>query len=104
MVRNLGFDGSGVNCGEIIYDDKKPLNHRNFDYRSQPIDLSNEFVDVIEAKNTSCEDINKKLDKFFSISKTELIKTDIAYMLSQIIGLNHMRKLVGNTSLFEKNV
>jgi hypothetical protein len=101
MVRNWGFDGSGVNCGEIIYDDKKVLNHRNFDYRIQYIDLNNEFLDVRETKNTSFEDTNQKLDKFFSISKKELLRTDMAYILSQIIGLNLMRKVVGDRTLFE---
>jgi hypothetical protein len=93
-VKNWGYDGSGINCDEIQFDSNKITNHRNFDFTQQVIDTNYGFGDIGVCINVSDIEMNHILDKFFCISSKELLRADVAYLLSHIIGLENTRKLV----------
>lgn len=93
-VRNWGYDGSGVNCGEIHFDKNKSINHRNFNFDKQTIDTECEFEYIKETYNVGNDETDQLVDGFFRISNKEVFRTDVVYLLSHIIGLENTRKLV----------
>ncbi len=100
-VRNWGYDGSGVNCGEIKYNAGENVTHRNFSFEMQELDESLSFEEIMEESSLKEEEINAMLDTFFFIGKRERIKVRVAYMVSRIIGLKRTRRLIGSKVIME---
>ncbi len=92
-VINRGYDGSGEDCMELVFDESKPLNHRNYPYDKQPIDKETVFDEVIE-ENIENEKLYEYFDKFFLINNKELNRTKIAYMFSRIFGISFTKKIL----------
>jgi len=91
-VRNIGNDGSGEHCVAIKVDNNIKPTNRNYDYSSQHIDTQKSFqmsVDVIEEEN-----IENVLSEFLKVDLFELLKCDIAYRMSLIIGRKAMVRLL----------
>lgn len=99
-VRNWGYDGSGVNCDSVMTKTDDNINHRNFNFENQKVDDNQKFDELIEENILTQQQINELMSKYFIISKKELYRTKIAYYVSRIIGLNNMRKIIGNKDLF----
>lgn len=94
MVRNWGFDGSGVNCEVLNVKEKGGENHRTYDFSSQSIDsrkeyVYDEFLSLEETQNTE-----KSLNEFFEITEKEYIRTKIALELTHLAGFKKMRRLI----------
>ncbi len=89
-VRNWGYDGTGVNCGEINYNGEKKITHRNFDMSCQKLDSSKDFPQIKEAQ-VSQQVVNKYVAEFFEIPLVEKIKVDIVYICSRILGIELIR-------------
>lgn len=94
MVRNWGFDGSGINCDVLETNMSREENHRTFNFSSQNIDsredcVYDEFLSLEETRNTE-----KNLENFFSILEKEYIRTQMAFTLTRLIGLRRMRNLI----------
>lgn len=94
MVRNWGFDGSGVNCDILDVKENGGENHRTYDFSSQCIDsigthIYDEFLDGEEMKETEM-----KLNKFFCLAPKEYRRTQIALILVWILGLRRMRNII----------
>ena len=93
-ARNWGYDGTGVNCGEINFKQQKTVNHRNFLFEKQSIDQDKDFSEIVEDLMVTQDQVNELMDVYFSIPKKEYIKVKIAYFFSRIIGLNNTQKLM----------
>lgn len=91
LVRNMGNDGSGVNCVQITCDDSKTINNRNFDYASQNYNTSYS-VDI--NKFCNIENVDKQLKDFLYVSKTELFKCSIIYWLYRMVGREKVVKIL----------
>lgn len=92
-VRNWGYDGSGVHCSTLTYEKEKPITHRNFGFECQELDEENNF-EIVEEKDLSQHEINQIVSDFFQIPRIEILKTDIAYYVSKVIGIKNMRKVI----------
>ncbi len=92
-VINRGYDGSGEDCEEMVFDGSKPLNHRNYPYSRQPIDDNDIFGEVIEAIPGD-EKLYGSLDKFFTIDGKELTRTKMAHLFSRIFGIKLTKKII----------
>lgn len=100
-VRNWGYDGSGVNCGKLKFEDNEKITHRNFRFEMQHLDQNEEFQIIKETTNITISEVNKRLDGFFFNETKEKFRTDIAYIVSRILGMNRTRRIIGNNTLFE---
>jgi hypothetical protein len=100
-VRNWGYDGSGVNCGKLKFEDNEKITHRNFRFEMQHLDQNEEFQIIKETTNITISEVNKRLDGFFFNETKEKVRTDIAYNVSRILGMNRTRRIIGNNTLFE---
>lgn len=94
MVRNWGFDGSGVNCEVLDVNMSREENHRTFNFSSQNIDsrkdcIYDEFLSLEETQNTEMI-----LDNFFEIIGKEYTRTHIALNLTRLVGLRKIRCLI----------
>ena len=94
MVRNWGFDGSGVNCDILDVKENGGVNHRTYDFSTQYIDsigthIYDEFLDGEEVKETEM-----KLNNFFCLTPKEYRRTQIALILIWILGLRRMRNII----------
>ena len=94
MVRNWGFDGSGVNCDILDVKENGGVNHRTYDFSTQCIDsigthIYDEFLDGEEVKETEM-----KLNNFFCLTSKEYRRTQIALILIWILGLRRMRNII----------
>ncbi len=85
-VINRGYDGSGADCEELIFDETKSQDHRNYPYDKQPMDPGTEFGQIIE-ENINENDLFRMLDKFFAIGDNEIHRTKSAYVISRILGI-----------------
>lgn len=93
-VRNWGYDGTGVNCGEIVVRHNEKMNHRNYQFETQALDDKEHFKEITEETVISQEQINKLLDDYFSIPQKEFIKTKLAYDFSRVIGIKRIQKII----------
>lgn len=96
-VRNWGYDGSGLNCIKVMnnkIEDNGKITHREFNVQCQEIDENIEFGNVIEPVTSDAKMNDKRLDNFFRIKFGEMMKTDITYFISRVIGINSMRNLI----------
>ncbi len=93
-VRNWGYDGTGVNCGEVRYKQSNAENHRNFNFEKQVIDLEPEFGVILEDTEITPGQIDRLLDEYFCISGKEYTKTKAAYLLSRIVGLDRAQRMM----------
>lgn len=93
-VRNHGYDGTGINCGDLNYNSNKRITHRNFDISCQVLDSNSAFDEINEEKELKQIEVEKMLEQFFEIPAKELMRTEIAYLISKIIGLTNTRKLI----------
>ncbi len=93
-VRNCGYDGTGVNCGELVYRSKEKSDHRNFQYETQKIDERETFSDQIEECDVPQERIDHRMNEFFAISRKEYVRVRIAYLASRVLGIKVMRYLI----------
>ncbi|MCM1498460.1 MAG: glycosyltransferase [Clostridium sp.] len=93
-VRNCGYDGTGVNCGELAYKSWKKADHRNFQYETQKIDEQETFSNQIEECDISQRQLNDRMNAFFSVPKKEYVRVRIAYMASRLLGIKTVRRLI----------
>lgn len=96
-VRNWGYDGSGEHCAEMNVDEEKAISYRNYNYSMQPIDMD-EFPGIITERTVDEAEIDRKLDIFFEVQKKEMLRTDIAYFLSRIIGIDNTARLLSKVT------
>lgn len=93
LVRNMGYDGSGVNCGISKYHDDSKINHRNFDFSKQ------EVMEIKKLTKNECnsicsaENMREYTKTFFSLDRWELIKTDIMYWFSRVFGMKCAKRI-----------
>ena len=93
-VKNWGYDGSGEHCDSLIYDQEKPVTHRNFGTECQELD-ENDGFEIVEENELSQQEINDIVSKFFLIPNNEIVRTKAAYYLSRVIGIRNMKWLIG---------
>lgn len=94
LVKNCGYDGSGVNCGVVQFTNSDKYNHRNYDFANQPIDESNIWDELSEVSAKETIYINQLIDKFFEIPFVEYVRAYICYISVCILGLNRIRKII----------
>lgn len=92
-TRNWGYDGSGVFCQKIDFEDTKEVNSRNYNYSTQYIDQSTEF-DVLEDELNNSEANKGLMDQFDSMSKKQLLKSNIKTSLYMFLGEKNYIKVV----------
>ena len=93
-VRNWGYDGSGVHCAKIDFDNSERANHRKYDYSKQEIDTKSTF-DITKAKVCTNEKQIKELyDSFFINSFREVFLSRMIYEISILIGTPRTRKII----------
>lgn len=93
-VRNCGYDGTGVNCGDLVYQSTMESDHRNFQYETQKIDERETFSDQIEECEVPQEQISDRMNAFFAIPKKEYVKVKIAYLASRLLGVKVTRRII----------
>ena len=80
-VRNMGYDGSGVNCAEEKNVTTSSTNIYNYDFSMQPIDEAEHF----DGTKYEVSEISKKeyqlINKFFPESSFSVIKSIIKWIL-----------------------
>lgn len=47
-VRNYGYDGSGIDCSKVIYNENEKISSVNYDYSKQVIDKNRDFIPKID--------------------------------------------------------
>lgn len=90
-VRNFGFDGTGVVCGNTIGLDNTTVN--TYDYRKQEIDSSEHF-DIVLNDPQLLHENKLKLDAFEGISKRDLRLTDIKDTMIRLFGVEFAKKIM----------
>lgn len=83
-VRNWGFDGSGVVCGKIDFQDGK-ISASNYKYSSQPIDYTSCF-DIIEDRKCNMSYNKKQLNRFDFLPFKSKIRLWMKIMIYSIFG------------------
>lgn len=76
LVRNGGFDGSGVYCQEVRKTDSKVQDARNYDYSSQIIDEKESFDLIVDEESNQKINLDR-YNTFDSRTKLEIIRADI---------------------------
>lgn len=94
MVRNWGFDGTGVNCDVLSEHTSENRDHRSYEYSMQPIDENEEYVDMEVLEREQKMQIDAALNTFFRIHSKELFRTTIALYMIKLVGLKNARKLI----------
>ena len=94
LVRNCGYDGSGVNCGVIERRNSGDENHRNYNFSTQPIDEKTLWNNISEVSDAERDEINKCIDAFFKIPFWEYVRAKICYACISLLGLEKTRKLM----------
>lgn len=92
-VRNWGYDGSGVNCGEVRFRQNGKLNHRNYQFEKQTVDIDKSFGEILEDTKTTQEQLNRLLNAYFFIPNKEYVKTKSGYWFSRIVGLENTQRI-----------
>lgn len=93
-TRNIGYNGSGMNCEEILVDEKKPITAKNFDYGTQKIDLEEEYKLTVLRDFSFHKGNNQRLNCFYHVEPKERIRTIIAYLVFLILGREKTRDLL----------
>ena len=93
-VKNYGNDGSGANCDEIKFDKSISVSNRNYDYSSQDIKAVSQADYRGEISEGQADSIYMELMNFLSVPKDEIIKSDIVYYVSLLIGIKRIRYLI----------
>lgn len=68
-TRNLGFDGTGLNCSAV--EDAKGMHSMDYDYSSQPLDESDTFELVVEGDEKCLQANHDLLDKFLYVPRSK---------------------------------
>lgn len=93
-VRNIGYDGSGMNCSVIKKDSTKKVDFRNYDYGMQEIDDA-EVFDLQEKELQENEKYNNdRLNEFFKIGSIEKFKTLLIYIMCLFFGRKKINKML----------
>lgn len=93
-TRNIGYNGSGMNCEAIQVDENKPMTAKNFDYTNQIIDSEEEYTWKALPELSFFKENNKKLNRFYQVECKERIRTIIAYLVFLILGRERTRDLL----------
>lgn len=93
-TRNIGYNGTGMNCERIQVDSDKPVTSRNYDYAAQPIDESGDFEPVGVEGLSFNEENNRRLGKFYPVDRKERFRTISAYIMYLILGRKLTKKLL----------
>lgn len=93
LVKNCGYDGSGMNCGVIENTNSEKPNHRSYDFGKQPIDETHIWSDLCEVSGGQNNQINNAIDSFFAVPFAEYFRTYICYMSICILGLERTKKV-----------
>lgn len=94
MVRNWGYDGTGDNCDTLMYDTEKKTTHRNFEMRELFLNRDSFCNDIDEEKKLTQLEISRIVDEYFEVSFREKRRTFMAYLCSQIFGLQICKKII----------
>lgn len=94
LVRNCGYDGSGVNCRVVEYTDSNSSNHRNYDFARQPIDEKSTWNCLSEVSKKDIDNINQLIDEFFKVSCIEYARANLCYICICTLGLEMTKKLI----------
>lgn len=81
MVRNMGSDGSGINCANIEQSSKNKVNSKEYYFSSQPIDERDTFSLEDKKIITINKRQAKKLDHYMKKSFNELLKSWMIWIL-----------------------
>ena len=92
-VKNWGYDGSGVNCDIMKYDDNEPITHRNFRTDHQILDASGQIDNLHIVSKEDSDELIEKVNDFFYVPKIEVLKCSLAYKISRAVGLENMSKI-----------
>ena len=94
LVRNWGYDGSGIHCANIQQKHEKADDYHHYSYSEQKIDDKPIFGDLSFDLQYEDKELANKLNHFFLIQKKEEIRTVMAYYLSLLLGVNTLKKLI----------
>lgn len=90
LVRNNGFDGSGLYCHKPnVVDNTKA---GTYDYQNQPIDESEHF-DIVLNDPKLLEENRRKLDKFDKVSGIVILYTKFKVFIIRCFGVTFARNL-----------
>lgn len=93
-TRNIGYNGTGMNCEKIQIDSNKPVSSRNYDYAAQPIDECKGFEAVGAQNLPFYEENNRRLNKFYPVAIRERLRTITAYIAYLILGRKRAKRLL----------
>lgn len=94
-VRNNGYDGSGVNCAIQNVENVKSdgSTYREYDFSRQQMDTGkNFFLDCPEKVDENI--VNERLSGFFAIPSIELLKTNLVYIISLVLGRKNTASMI----------
>lgn len=94
MVRNWGFDGTGVNCDILNVKDSNKMNHRTYDFSSQTIDSRESLVYEQLLNIEEMERTENLLNEFFGVTQKEYYEAWMALLGVRTIGLRQMRNII----------
>lgn len=94
MVRNWGYDGSGVNCNEMDYCDKNRITHRNFSPDCQVLDENDTFGEYFFDASFSEKEIYRALGEFFEVTSKELLASGLCIFLIRVFGVDKTKAIL----------
>ena len=93
-VRNWGYDGSGVNCDIMDYDPAESITHRNFSFTSQKLDTRLKCGSLDAVPENENEHIVDRVNEYFFVSRSEVLRCRLAYVISRVLGIYVVRKIL----------
>ncbi|MGN0157150.1 MAG: hypothetical protein ACI39N_07860 [Lachnospiraceae bacterium] len=93
-VRNWGYDGSGQNCSNLLFHESQKITHRNFNTDCQQLDDNINFEQILPEEKLSQSETNRLVADFFEISKKELLRVQLVYWFSRIVGIKLARRII----------
>lgn len=96
-VRNTGYGVDGIHCGEMVLQETRETNHRNYLYDKQPIDISERFEEIIMNSKDETSKLNECMENFFVVSNREIIAARVVEIFCRFFGkksvVNLLRKM-----------
>ena len=94
LVRNWGYDGSGVNCDKMEVKENQRIHYRNFDFTTQELDERKEWGTNPKLTGMKQQEINRRLQDYFYIPKKEKIRTMAAYCAVRVLGRKKVSEII----------
>lgn len=83
-TRNLGFDGTGLNCSAV--EDAKGTHSMDYDYSHQPLDASDVFELVVEGDEECVRANHELLDKFLYVPQSKARFERLGTLVYRVFG------------------